>query len=299
MKVRIWQEQADLFEISVLEQTVEVSPAPMRELQSDVAIQVVLIGKALVSERLAEIRSLFEAIFKSGRTILVVPPFGDLDVGRYLDTPVGVRFLRRTPDATVRLVDTALGLPPARALSVRSDHVIETALGAGLIATDGSGKPVALRYQPRNTSGAAILCTTQLLSYTALSNEEDRQALLAVLVAHRGGDLVEAATTSVGDVVPIDAGHVATMLVALAAERNVDPTRLRMVAKTFLQLSLDAETVERVLEHLEAEGILTRGSEGERRVQKEMLEGALDDLGLHACARDLQEIVEDQPEVRT
>ncbi|MCK9521425.1 MAG: hypothetical protein M0R76_00065 [Proteobacteria bacterium] len=299
MKVRIWQEQADLFEISVLEQTVEVSPAPMRELQSDVAIPVVLIGKALVSERLAEIRSLFEAIFKSGRTILVVPPFGDLDVGRYLDTPVGVRLLRRTPDATVRLVDAALGLPPGKALSVRSDHVIETALGAGLIATDGSGKPVALRYQPRNTSGAAILCTTQLLSYTALSNEEDRQALLAVLVGHRGGDVVEAATTSVGDVVPVDAGHVATMLVALAAERNVDPTRLRMVAKTFLQLSLDAETVERVLEHLEAEGILTRGSEGERRVQEEMLEGALDDLGLHACARELQEIVEDQPEVRT
>ena len=299
MKVRIWQEQADLFEISVLEQTVEVAPAPMRELQSDVAIPVVLIGKALVSERLPEIRSLFEAIFKSGRTILVVPPFGDLDVGRYLDTPVGVRLLRRTPDATVRLVDTALGLPPARPLSVRSDHVIETALGAGLIATDGSGKPVALRYQPRNTSGAAILCTTQLLSYTALSNEEDRQALLAVLVGHRGGDVVEAATTSVGDVAPVDAGHVATMLVALAAERNVDPTRLRMVAKTFLQLSLDAETVERVLEHLEAEGILTRGSEGERRVREEMLEGALDDLGLHACARELQEIVEDQPEVRT
>lgn len=298
MKVRIWQEQADLFEISVLEQTAEVSPALMRELHSDLASPVVLIGKALAAERLAEVRSLFDSIFRSGRTILIVPPFGDLDIGRYLDTPVGVRLLRRTPDATVRLVDTTLGLPSARALSVRSDHVIETALGAGLMATDGSGKPVALRYQPRNTSGIAILCTTQLLSYTALSSEEDRQALLAALLARRGGDVVETATASGSDTVPVDAGHVATMLVALAAARRVDPTCLRMVAEKFLQLSLDAETVEHVLGHLEAEGILTRGSEGERRVQEEMLEGALDDLGLHACARELQEIVRDQPEVR-
>ena len=207
MKVRIWQEQADLFEISVLEQTAEVSSTPMRELHSDVATPVVLIGKALASERLPDFRSLFDAIFKSGRTILVVPPFGDLDIGRYLDTPVGVRLLRRTPEATVRLVDTTLGLPPAMTLSVRSDHVIETALGAGLIATDGSGKPVALRYQPRNTSGAALLCTTQLLSYTALSNEEDRQALLAALLAQRVGDALEVATTSVSDTVPVDAGH--------------------------------------------------------------------------------------------
>ena len=299
MKVRIWQEQADLFEISVLEQTAEVSPAPMRELLTDLASPVVLIGKALASERLAEFRSLFDAIFKSGRSILVVPPFGDLDVGRYLDTPVGMRLLRRTPDATARLVDTALGLPVGRARSVRSDHVIETALGAGLIATDGSGKPVASRYQPRNTSGAALLCTAQLLSYTALSNEEDRQALLAALLSQRGGDVVEVATTSVSDAVPVDSGHVATMLVALAAARSVDPTRLRMVAEKFLQLSLDAETTEHVLERLEADGILTRGGEGDRRVHEEMLEGALDALGLHACARELQEIVQDQPEVRT
>lgn len=299
MKVRIWQEQADLFEISVLEQTAEVSSAPMRELHSDVATPVVLIGKALASERLPELRSLFDAIFKSGRSILVVPPFGDLDVGRYLDTPVGMRLLRRTPDATVRMVDTALGLPPGRALSVRSDHVIETALGAGLIATDGSGKPVALRYQPRNTSGAALLCTMQLLSYTALSNEEDRQVLLAALLARRGGDIVKVATTSASDAGPVDAGHVATMLVALAAVRSVEPTRLRLVAERFLQLSLDAETTEHVLVRLEAEGVLTRGSEGERRVQEDALESALDDLGLHACARELGELVRDQPEVRT
>ena len=300
MKVRIWQEQADLFEISVLEQTAEVSPATMQELLVDVATPVVLIGRALASERLPEVRSLFDAVFKSGRTIVIVPPYADLDIGRYLDTPVGVRLLRRPPDATVRVVDDNLRLHFDKALSVRSDHVIETALGAGLIATDGTGKPVALRYQPRNTSGAALVCTVQLLSYTALSTEEHRQALLVALLLSRADSAAKDVTLT-PDVGPetVEQGHLATMLVALSAAGSVDPSRLRDVAETYLQLSLDAETTEHILRHLEAEGILTRGSEGERCVSGGALKSALDDLGLHACARELQEIVREHPEVRT
>jgi hypothetical protein len=298
MKVRIWQEQSDLFEFSVLEQTAEVSPATMQELCADVVTPVVIIGRALTSERLADFRSLFDAVFRSGRTIIVVPPFGDLDIGRYLDTPVGVRLIRRPPDAVVRVVDANLGLNLGQPLSVRSDHVIETALGAGLIATDGAAKPVALSYQPRNTSGAAVLCTMQLLSYTALSSEEDRQILLAALLTSRARNMAKAGKVAAKDIAPVDEGHVATMLVALAATGDVEPTRLRIVAEKFLQLSLDNETIEGVLGHLEVEGILTRGNEGERRVQEEVLESALDDLGLHACARELQEIVQKQPEVR-
>jgi len=297
MKVRIWQEQSDLFEISVLEQTAEVSPATMQELCADAATPVVLMGRALSSERLADFRSLFEAVFRSRRIIVVVPPFGDLDIGRYLDTPVGVRLLRRSPDVAVRVVDTNLGLNLGSPLSVRSDHVIETALGAGLIATDGAGKPVALRYQPRNTSGAAVLCTVQLLSYTALSSEEDRQILLAALLTSRAGDAVEAGKVVAGNALPVDPAHVATILVALAAARSAEPTRLRTVAEKFLQLSLDNETTEHILGYLEAEGVLTRGSKGERRVRKDALQSALDDLGLHACARELQEIIQGQPEV--
>ena len=177
--------------------------------------------------------------------------------------------------------------------------MIETALGAGLLATDGSGKPVALRYQPRNTSGAALLCSVQLLSYTALSTEEHRQALLAALLLTRGNDAghrVAPPRDSAPDAV--DPGHVATMLVALSAAGSADPMRLRKVAETFLQLSLDAQATETVLEHFEAEGVLAR-SEGERRVQAGILESALDALGLHACARELQEMVREHPEVQT
>lgn len=301
MKVRIWAEQADLFEISVLEQTAEVEAGTFAELRDDPAVPVVLIGRALAPETVDRVRSLAEAIFRTGRCLLIVPPYGDLDVGRYLDTPIGMRLLRRPTDSKVSLLEERARAEIGAEMTVRSDHVIETGLGAGVIATDGTGRPVVLRYQPRNTSGAAIVATTQLLSYTALSTEEDRQALLEHLLRWHNaaaGDLQHAGTGK-PLVDPIDPGNIATILVALGALGIVDADHLRSLAGTFLDLDLDGSAVESVLEYLEVEGVLTRGAEGERVIRSDALKTALEDLGLHAYARELQEVAREHSEVLT
>lgn len=301
MKTLVWEQQSDLFEISVLEQTAEVEAGSFDVLRDDAAMPVVLIGRALMPQQLGVIRSLADGVFRTGRCLLIVPPYGDLDVGRYLDTPIGMRLLRRPTESKVRILETAPRLELGTELTVRSDQVIETGLGAGVIAADGSGRPVVLRYQPRNTSGAAIVATTQLLSYTALSSEEDRQALLIQLLRWRNAGADEVRHVGVGEpsVDPVDLGHVATILVALGASGVVDAERLRSLAGTFLDLKLDRAAVEGVLGRLEVEGVLTRGTEDERVIQSDALENALEHLGLHAYARELQEIAKEFSEVRT
>ena len=295
MRTRVLDEQADLFEISILEQTAEVVPGSLEEIGADPEAPVVLIGKALSPERVADFRALAARVFASGRCLLLLPPYGDLDIGRYLDTPVGMRLTRRQATATVRVVDPATRDEVGDEAVVRSDHIIETSLGAGMIATDDAGRAVALRFQPRNTSGAAVVTTLQLLSYSALSNEEDRQTLLSSLLAWRNES-----AAGLGEELPgrvrkeeVDPGHVATLLVALGASGITDGSRLRDVASTYLQLDLDASQAEAVLSRLETESVLTLDAEGQRVIVRDALDDVLERLGLHAYSRELREVLRD------
>lgn len=298
MKVQIWKEQADLFEINVLAQTVEVSTATISDIVADVELPVVLIGRALNTDRLVDIRSIINAVFRSSRTILIVPPYGDLEITRYIDAPLGIRLQRRSPDSLVNLVNETLRNELGKTLTIRSDHAIETSLGAGILATDGSGKPVAVRYQPSNTSGIALICSIQLLSYTALSSEEDRQALLYSLLSWPTEKNQSVTETIVSADAQVDSGHLATILIALYASRSLDPKYLRDITETFLQLSLDLPEVKRVLAHLMEEGVIAKGSAENLHLQDDVLKSVLDSLGLHAYARELQEIIQEYKEVR-
>lgn len=292
MKVLIWKEQADLFEMSVLEQTALPVPGTLDDLGGDSRLPVILIGRALASDRRTEIGALAQAVFASGRPLLITPPYGDLDVGRYLDTPASVRLRRRSPESAVQVVDDVLRAEVGPALTIRSDYVIETALGAGILAIDAGRKPIAIRYQPRNTSGAAFVVTMQLLSYTALSSEEHRQALLAALLSWRSEtvrtharDLSNTAPSE-----PMDPDDVATILLALATAGTAEAPALRQVAETVLQFPLDDERIERVLTQLEEEGVIKRLADGRRTVEEAALQRALEASGLHAYAREMQEM---------
>lgn len=298
MKVRIWNEQADLFEMSVLEQTAEPIPGTLGDLGEEESLPVLLIGRALTPERLAAIRALSDAVFRSRRSLVITPPFGDLDVGRYLDAPTAVRLLRRKPDSIVKLLDDGLRSSAGAELTIRSDHNVETALGAGLVATDSSGKPILVRYQPRNTSGAAFVSGVQLLSYTALSVEEHRQALLSGLMGWRNAGAAQRAVATAA-VTPqsIPPDDITGVLLALAASESVEPARLSSVAETFLDLSLDERRVGRVLGWLEADGVLSRGAEGDLRILPDALQAVVERSGLHAYARELREMAREHPEV--
>jgi len=84
MKARVWKEQVDLFEITILEQLVELAPLSLSDLATDQSIDpIVLVGKALSKERVSSFRQIASNAFKSGAAMLLVPPFGDYDISSH------------------------------------------------------------------------------------------------------------------------------------------------------------------------------------------------------------------------
>ncbi len=302
MKARVWQDQADLFEVSVLQQTAEPVAWTLDDLiTGPTGEPLVLVGRALTSAHLYAIRQLTESVTRLGATMLLCPPFGDSDVGRYLDIPVSLRVVRRGPEAEVRIVDTEIVSAVGAQLTIRSDHCIETALSVGVIATDAAGKPTLLRYQPSNRSGAIFVSTLQLLSYTALSNEQHRQALLSTVLAWRNemaGALAAEAMTPATSAAP-DRETLVPVLLAMAAGRTVDHVRVQALVHTYLGAVLTPEAVQDALTYLAVAGVIVSPLEaGSPAVSTEALHAALDTLGLHAYARELHELIDSAEEAR-
>jgi hypothetical protein len=152
----------------------------------------------------------------------------------------------------VRIVDTETASAVGAQLTIRSDHCIETALSIGIIAVDAAGKPTLLRYQPSNRSGAIFLSTLQLLSYTALSNEQHRQALLSTVLAWRNetaGAVETAAMTPATSAAP-DRETLIPVLLAIAAGCPVDHARVQELAHTYLGAMLTPAEVQNALAYL-------------------------------------------------
>ncbi len=303
MKVQIWTEQADLFEMSVLEQTAELVPAPLSDLGGDPAVPIVLIGKALNTARRADFRAMVQTVYMVGGALLITPPYGDSDVGQYLETPVGLRVVRRPTESVVRVLEDQLRQDVGAELTIRSDHVVETALGAGLLAGNPAGRAVAVRYQPRNTAGAALVTSLQILSYTAVSVEAHRQALLKALLrwtnVHAAGHDEVATSAPTSTPGRVDQDDLVTVLLSLAAVGAVEPSKLLRVAADYLQFPLEDPRLVAVLDHLESQGVLALSPAGVREVDRDMLESTLEAAGLHAYARELRELVGQVPGIAT
>ena len=78
MKARVWQAQADLFEVSVLQQTAEPMACTLDALITGAPDEpLVLVGRALTSAHLHDIRQLAASVARLGATMLLCPPFGD------------------------------------------------------------------------------------------------------------------------------------------------------------------------------------------------------------------------------
>ena len=184
MKARVLEEQADCFEAAILSLTAEVlSVRAEQVLAAPSGPPLVVIGGLLAAERVADLRSLSAVLARAGTSVIVVPPFADTDLGRYFETPVQLMAQRRGAESAAHMVDTAAVAAVAEETKIRSDHFLDTALGAGIIAVDVHGKAVLIRYQASNTRGPVFFSALQLLSYTALTDESQRQRLLAHLLS--------------------------------------------------------------------------------------------------------------------
>lgn len=301
MRVRILKDQAELFEITVLEQSVELVPSELSDLAgSDWSLPAVLVGRAFTSGQEENMRALASAMYRSRGTMLVVPPFGAASLDRFLDIPATVRVVRRATESALRLVHSEWKhLGPE--LTIKSDHVLDTTLAAGLVAVDGAGKPIVVRYQPRNTAGALFVSTAQLLSYTALSIERDREALLRAILTWRQTD-TESSDGSATNLEAQSPSHeaLATVVLALDASERLDIPTLQFTAEHYLDSLLSVDQLSQTLEFLAVQGVVAPiGASEHIEVNKAKLHQLIEKLGLDAYARELREITGERSEVST
>ncbi|MGC9966666.1 MAG: hypothetical protein ABSE08_14780 [Syntrophobacteraceae bacterium] len=295
MKVRVAKEQIDLFEITILEQSAELEALDLVDLAEHPSTDpVVFVGRSMTRERAATIRSIADAVFKSGTVMLIVPPFADNDISLYVDARLSIRVVRRPPTSDCSVVTPEWQARLGSKLNIRSDHHIETALTAGETCLDGDGKIVLLRYQPKNTSGAVFVSTLQLLSYTALTDESDRNVLIAEVLNWRNLQVASAHTV---EHTFIDA-HVPTreelsmVLLAIVASSSLDSNTLQQTTDTYFGGHLSDHVISRVLAYLESEGVIERVNEqSHTKIADRRLNEAIEALGLHAYARELRELV--------
>jgi hypothetical protein len=301
MKARVAKEQLDLFEITVLEQSAEIEALELTDLaEHPSADPVVLVGRCLTRERAATIRGIADAVFKSGTVMLIVPPFGDHDFSFYVDAPLSIRVVRRPATSECRVVMPEWQARLGSTLNIRSDHYIDTALTAGVACLDGDGKIILLRYQPKNTSGAVFVSTLQLLSYTALTSESDRNLLVSEILNWRNPQLStvhNVERTLIEPHVP-SRDDLSLVLLAIFASSSLDAGTLRETVEIYFDKHLAEGEIQIVLGYLESEGVLDRvDSQSFSRVSDQRLIGAIEALGLHAYARELKELVRNGMEV--
>lgn len=294
MRVRILQDQADLFEMSILQQSIDIYAVSTEELLAKPSGDpLVIVGRMFTHDRLQEFRRIMGALSQNRTTVLLCAPFGDTDLGRYLETPSFVRIARRTPESEARIVDGQFASELGEEIKIRSDYVIDTALGSGIVAIDSLNKPTLIRYQATNRSGPAFISTLQLLSYTALSNEQHRQKLLLMLLSwHHATAEIIPFPTSLSQSTPSRESLVSVLL-GLAAAKTTEPNQLQHLVRVYLGAEITKEITEEVLIYLQREGVLALKAETNKiEISPPFLAEALDGLGLHAYARELTELIE-------
>lgn len=297
MRVRVLEEQADFFEVAVLSLTANVQSVSADQLLSAPSgPPLVVVGGLLTAERLAGMRRFSAVLARAGTSVLVAPPFADIDLGRYFETPVQLLVQRRAAESTALFVDATAADVVGQEAQIRSDHFFDTALGAGVIAVDVQGKPVLIRYQASSTQGPVFFSALQLLSYTALTDESQRQRLLAHLLAwlptvasepiahmsdtgvdRRRGVVVESI------LIPI------ALLLAAGGEQTEDQLRAR--AHAHLGAHLSADDVSSALEELSREGLIGLASARLHAVVPEALSGFIEQRGLHPYVRELEDLL--------
>lgn len=291
MKARIIEAQADLFEVGVLSQTAEVESVSMDRLLADPSgPPLVVVGGLLGAERLADMRKLSSALARARVAVIVVPPFTDLDVGRYFETPVQLGVRRRAAESAARIIDGALEDFLGGEVKVRSDHFFDTALGAGVLAVDAQGKPVLLRYQATNTAGPVFFSALQLLTYTALTDEAHRQGLLGHLLSWTPSVIAEARETSRQPSSPpkaeaVGEGVLVPVALLLAAGGGQTAEQLRSRAGALLGADLSATDVARAVEELARQGLLA--ADASVPSDRAALVRFLEQRGMHPYLREL------------
>ena len=294
MNVHCLEDQQDLFEMSVLSQAAQVMPISADAvIGGRLSFPLIIVGKYLTLERVRQLKELIRATHRGRWPLLLFPPYVQRELEAHLDLPVSLALVRQEPGA-VQLVDaTLVEMLKRDTVQVRTDDGLHSSLRAGVMARNQDGLPVILRYQPKNTQAPVVVTTLQLLTYSALSDELDRVAVLEALltypyaIAERERPIEE--TPAYQEATTVSSEDLKAVTVALAAAPNQSLGELLDMLTQHLYYPIGDERLSTTLSELSRQGVVKIG-EDQVQTDLDVAVRLAHEWGLWAYVRELREM---------
>lgn len=294
MNLHCLTDQQDLFEMSVLSQTVEIVPITAEAvIEGGLQFPLVIVGRWLTIERVMELKRLVRAIHDGLHPLFLFPPYVQRELEVYLDLPVPLALVRQNPEL-VTVVDGILTEMLQRdTVRIRVDDGLNSSLRAGVMARVQDGLPVLLRHQPKNTQAPIIIATLHLLTYSALSDELDRQGMLEALlnypyaIARR--EVPDERQRVGGERVQVPAESLKAVVAALAAVPRQSVRGLLAMLSQRLSYTIETEHLEAALSELSRHGVIQTEA-GQVQADVDTMTRLVDEWGLRAYVRELLEM---------
>jgi len=287
MKTIILDIQKDLFESSVLEQS-----AAMQFVSLDEALRIkdsscVLLSSKGISDFTSTIRKLAHVQYRNGTGLLLVNPPVNTDIGSAIDAPVSIIVKKRKASSVCKYSGSE-NFNSKSEYEIWSDGTIASSLSSGVMAVDDNQDTILLKYQPKNTSGAVFVTTLKLLSYSGMTNEEDRESILRFLLNWKNtqSQLTVSSSEKAENTVDEDLLH--SVAILAFACNSIDPDMILTGMSRFFALNSDVTTIQSSLEYLES----ALSASGNELISK--LEDYVDQTGHYSYAREIKEILEDE-----
>lgn len=286
MKSLVLDIQKDLFESSVLEQSVEIQFVSIDEVLSMKGIPCVLLGSKRIDDFAGTVRKLTRANYQNGTGLIIINPPTDTDIGNAVDAPVSIIVKKRKASSFCKPSGfDAMGAESK--YEIWSDGTIASSLSSGVMGIDDNKETVLLKYQPKNTSGAIFITTLKLLSYSGMTNETDRESLLNLLLTWENKQsLVKEDTAEEAEALDDTVLHAVAIL--SFSYKSTAPDKITAAMSRFFTFDCDIETVRQALERLSSDLNATK----ENWMSK--LEDYIDQAGHYSYAREIKEILEDE-----
>lgn len=288
MKIIVLDTQKDLFESSVLEQSVPIQFVSFEEALCCEDTSCVLLGSKSIIDFDNTIRKLAHAHYKKGGGLILVNPPVETDIGDAIDAPVSI-IVKKRKSSSVCKCSGSENFNCKTDYEIWSDGTITSSLSSGILALDGKRETVLLKYQPKNTSGAVFVTTLKLLSYSGMTIEEDREFILKQLLDWKNTQVPKTAPLIKEVESTVEESVLQAVAILVFAYKSTDSDKIFTAMSRFFTFDGDEVTIQRSIKSLESFlGIV----ENDDLMAK--LENYIDQSGLYSYAREIKEILEDE-----
>jgi hypothetical protein len=287
MKTIVLDVQKDLFESSVLEQSIPIQFVSLDEALGIEDASCVLLSSKGINDFIITVRKLAHAQYKKGSGLILVNPPVDIDIGNAIDAPVSI-FVKKRQASSICKSSGSEFFKSKGEYEIWSDGIIASSLSTGTMAVDDRQETVILKYQPKNTTGAVFVTTLKLLSYSGMTNEEDRESLLKLLLdwENTQSQTIISPTEVVEET--IDKSVLDAVAILAFAYKTTDPNKIHSVISRFFTLDCNMATIKKSIDSL----TLMMNAPDNELLSK--IADYIDQSGLYSYAREIKEILEEE-----